>query len=601
MTKFITWMDRRSRWTRFVIGSCIVLLLMGAVTQLDWIYQVRNKPSIDVRQYGADPTGAADSTSAIQSAMTAAASSGYDVHIPAGSYLVSGSGNCLLTMTAAFKLSGASMVRSKLLVKSNVPNTSNILCVAGVGGQIQGAILEDFGIYPQSGTPGQHGIYLDSTNYVISNLDIDRVYVGQLGGNAIYSNNPASNIDGFFTSQIRHNVLYGGINLVYAGDSLVIDHNTISGVGPGVQFQSAFVLGVPSNRPKGPRISANNITSNGCSIYIVTATAALIEHNNIEQPNTTTCSTNAVISLVGDQANSYPVEKAIIQGNNYIAGGNNTIKDNLRVDYATRTTVKDSVMPPLSYTPAGVIFRITSNATYTDIENVDIQSGALPSTWLDDQGQYTKMEYRQTYGSFGLVEYYAGIYGKVCFASGRCAYSSTATSPLTDDGVGTAQFNGPISLGSTSFLYPLGAGNGFEVRNGTNTQSMRIYRSYTDSSNYTGAAFGANIGSDGNGFYLRTIKSGTGVTDPWFFGTGGNTNWTLTTAGNWEPIADNSFNVASAQHRTARQFSYTFNQPITTPASSSATCTVGDSAWDTGFIYICTATNTWKRVALSSF
>lgn len=43
------------------------------------------------------------------------------------------------------------------------------------------------------------------------------------------------------------------------------------------------------------------------------------------------------------------------------------------------------------------------------------------------------------------------------------------------------------------------------------------------------------------------------------------------------------------------------SQPLTTPASSSAACATGQTVWDTGYIYICTATNTWKRAALSTF
>lgn len=38
-----------------------------------------------------------------------------------------------------------------------------------------------------------------------------------------------------------------------------------------------------------------------------------------------------------------------------------------------------------------------------------------------------------------------------------------------------------------------------------------------------------------------------------------------------------------------------------TPASSSAACTTGTIAWDSGFIYFCVSTNSWKRFALSSF
>jgi hypothetical protein len=38
-----------------------------------------------------------------------------------------------------------------------------------------------------------------------------------------------------------------------------------------------------------------------------------------------------------------------------------------------------------------------------------------------------------------------------------------------------------------------------------------------------------------------------------------------------------------------------------TPASASATGNAGDICWDSGFIYVCTATDTWKRVPIASW
>ena len=38
-----------------------------------------------------------------------------------------------------------------------------------------------------------------------------------------------------------------------------------------------------------------------------------------------------------------------------------------------------------------------------------------------------------------------------------------------------------------------------------------------------------------------------------------------------------------------------------TPANSTATGTQGDIQWDTSYVYVCTATDTWKRIALTSF
>ncbi len=41
--------------------------------------------------------------------------------------------------------------------------------------------------------------------------------------------------------------------------------------------------------------------------------------------------------------------------------------------------------------------------------------------------------------------------------------------------------------------------------------------------------------------------------------------------------------------------------PTLTPASATATGTAGEVAWDADYIYVCTATNTWKRVAISTW
>lgn len=38
-----------------------------------------------------------------------------------------------------------------------------------------------------------------------------------------------------------------------------------------------------------------------------------------------------------------------------------------------------------------------------------------------------------------------------------------------------------------------------------------------------------------------------------------------------------------------------------TPSSSSATGIVGEIIWDASYIYVCTAVNTWKRIALNTF
>jgi hypothetical protein len=38
-----------------------------------------------------------------------------------------------------------------------------------------------------------------------------------------------------------------------------------------------------------------------------------------------------------------------------------------------------------------------------------------------------------------------------------------------------------------------------------------------------------------------------------------------------------------------------------TPASAAASGSIGTIVWDTGFVYVCTASNTWKRVAIATW
>ena len=41
--------------------------------------------------------------------------------------------------------------------------------------------------------------------------------------------------------------------------------------------------------------------------------------------------------------------------------------------------------------------------------------------------------------------------------------------------------------------------------------------------------------------------------------------------------------------------------PLATPSSSSAVCKQGSIEWDASFVYVCIATNTWKRATLATF
>ena len=60
--------------------------------------------------------------------------------------------------------------------------------------------------------------------------------------------------------------------------------------------------------------------------------------------------------------------------------------------------------------------------------------------------------------------------------------------------------------------------------------------------------------------------------------------------GTIEPTAQVDLSGNTIRVRTAK-----------TPASAAATGNAGDICWDASYIYVCTATNTWKRAAISTW
>jgi hypothetical protein len=61
---------------------------------------------------------------------------------------------------------------------------------------------------------------------------------------------------------------------------------------------------------------------------------------------------------------------------------------------------------------------------------------------------------------------------------------------------------------------------------------------------------------------------------------------------------DRLYRVGSALHYSGEELGRVSNG---TPASATATGTTGEIQWDANYIYVCVATNTWKRVAISTW
>lgn len=146
--------------------------------------------------------------------------------------------------------------------------------------------------------------------------------------------------------------------------------------------------------------------------------------------------------------------------------------------------------------------------------------------------------------------------------------------------------SGSVATFSTSISTPVitGSSNVLDVRNGTSAQTLNVYETYTSATSFgrlqikatsTQVEIGQGRGSGGGSD--RPIVVG-------FYGTGS----TITAA----------ITVATTGVVT---FAQTPIIPTKTPASAAATGTTGEICWDSSYIYICTATNTWKRAALATW
>jgi hypothetical protein len=117
----------------------------------DWVYGVTNKPFIDVREYGADPTGAADSTAGIQNAINVALSAGGGtVMLPGpGPYKVLG----MITATGPhITLTGSEGKTTTTLYVPNSFNLSSFAVIKLVGAADTGCSATGSGLCPGSPT-----------------------------------------------------------------------------------------------------------------------------------------------------------------------------------------------------------------------------------------------------------------------------------------------------------------------------------------------------------------------------------------------------------------------------------------------------------------
>ena len=217
--------------------------------------------------------------------------------------------------------------------------------------------------------------------------------------------------------------------------------------------------------------------------------------------------------------------------------------------------------------------------------SVEIQSIALSNSIIGDNIYYDSgFKYRAT-AAGSLAYFESGDFEIRTAPSGSAGAAATLTQVLTvkqngnlligtttDAGQklqvnGAATFAGAVTANSGAFNGQTAPASGAstEIIYGSNTGTMQAY-DRTNSAYKTMAIAGSSVVLQPNGTAQLTATT------------------TGTTIAGAVTVAGTVIHTLSA-----------------TPASASATGTVGTMSWDASYIYICTATNTWKRVAIATW
>jgi hypothetical protein len=167
---------------------------------------------------------------------------------------------------------------------------------------------------------------------------------------------------------------------------------------------------------------------------------------------------------------------------------------------------------------------------------------------------------------------------------------------------GTRHVSGFISDESTSTTsYRLGGTNSYAGINDVSTAPFGILQEGT----YSGAAYkykGTLIGAWGGDATFGALSFNNNLAANainGLFGSPTDPNLYANTVGSYFFRQNGNVILNLAAGRAT--FAGRLNAPLYTPASSTSACTVGDFADDANFHYVCTATNTWKRAALSKW
>lgn len=221
-------------------------------------------------------------------------------------------------------------------------------------------------------------------------------------------------------------------------------------------------------------------------------------------------------------------------------------------------------------------------------------------------GSYATPKYSDIEFSTSQSSYYSGRLRTYTMSSDYghsvmelAAYSNIATPTLTTLVYLTGESGGQVVLGGTTIV-----GGGYKAAvNGNLYVSDSVHANnefrLNGGATYSRVAQMDGAGGFGGGYNFNVTSGGsrdsTGTVAGYIY-TGSTCRFYAENSGASGVISP-KFQIATAETTVYNMLVLT----TSTPASASATGTAGSLAWDGSYIYVCTATNTWKRVAISTW
>ena len=227
---------------------------------------------------------------------------------------------------------------------------------------------------------------------------------------------------------------------------------------------------------------------------------------------------------------------------------------------SSRLTIDTSGISTFS----GVVSLTASGTSQSTLRvgNFEFQPFAVNNCWLGDNVFYNGTAFvRRATGASGLF-YFQGTEGQFRFASSGSAGTTFSASIMYKINI-----SGEMGVGvSTNYNTGDFGGFGFYVAGNSGICAVRSNGTFAFTSSTTNANGTRDTAISRNAAGVLEVNSGT--------------------AGTFRDLIVRNFRMSS---------------PTSIPATAGATGAEGDIKWDADYIYICTATNTWKRVAIATW